>query len=62
MLKALFFDLDGTLIDSMDAHVKSWQESLREYNLFPSRNDLMQLGGVPFRETIKIVSKEKGFF
>lgn len=29
MIKAAIFDLDGTLIDSVDAHALAWQESLK---------------------------------
>lgn len=30
-MEALIFDLDGTLIDSVYAHVIAWQQALREY-------------------------------
>lgn len=29
-IKALLFDIDGTLVDSNDLHVRAWQEVLRE--------------------------------
>ena len=27
MVKALIFDVDGTLVDSVEAHAKAWQEA-----------------------------------
>jgi len=31
MLKAVIFDIDGTLIDSVEAHARSWQQALEKY-------------------------------
>jgi membrane protein len=31
MLKAVFFDIDGTLVDSNDFHVMAWQEAFRDH-------------------------------
>jgi phosphoglycolate phosphatase-like HAD superfamily hydrolase len=31
MVKAVIFDIDGTLIDSVDLHAKAWQEALRHF-------------------------------
>lgn len=31
MLKAVIFDIDGTLLDSVDLHAASWQEALRHF-------------------------------
>ena len=31
MIKAVIFDIDGTLIDSVDLHAQAWQEALRKY-------------------------------
>ncbi|MBU1983724.1 HAD hydrolase-like protein, partial [bacterium] len=33
MKKVVLFDLDGTLIDSMPAHVKAWRTALREIGI-----------------------------
>jgi HAD superfamily hydrolase (TIGR01509 family) len=30
-MKAVIFDVDGTLIDSVDAHARAWQEALADY-------------------------------
>jgi HAD superfamily hydrolase (TIGR01509 family) len=31
MLKAVIFDIDGTLIDSVDLHAEAWKEALRHF-------------------------------
>jgi len=31
MAKAVIFDIDGTLIDSVDAHARAWQDALRDF-------------------------------
>jgi HAD superfamily hydrolase (TIGR01549 family) len=31
MIKAIIFDIDGTLVDSVDLHAKAWQEALRHF-------------------------------
>ncbi len=31
MIKAIIFDIDGTLIDSVDLHAAAWQEALRHF-------------------------------
>src|SRR4051812_38405200 len=31
MLKAVIFDIDGTLVDSVEAHARSWQQTLEKY-------------------------------
>ena len=32
MVRAVIFDIDGTLVDSVDLHAKAWQEAFRHFN------------------------------
>ncbi|HYX42908.1 MAG TPA: HAD family phosphatase, partial [Pyrinomonadaceae bacterium] len=31
MIKAVIFDIDGTLIDSVDLHARAWQEAFKHF-------------------------------
>ena len=33
MIKAVIFDVDGTLIDTVDLHAKAWVEALRHFEV-----------------------------
>ncbi|CAF0908529.1 unnamed protein product [Adineta steineri] len=44
-LDAVIFDVDGTLIDTVDYHAKSWQDALEYYNIKSNLADVrMQIG------------------
>jgi len=58
--KALIFDCDGTLADTMPLHWRAWQTVAGRYGLdFPEAR-FYALGGVPAREILEILSKEQG--
>ena len=58
--KAIIFDMDGTLIDSMGAHVRAWQMTC-EYYGYPFDADYMHgLGGVPTRQTVVLLNQHFG--
>ena len=45
MLKAVIFDIDGTLLDSVNQHAKAWQESLEHFGFkFPFDRVRYQIG------------------
>lgn len=50
--KAVFFDMDGVLYDSMPWHEKSWLETARRYALDMDRHDVYMMEGQTGRQTI----------
>ncbi|ODS35858.1 MAG: hypothetical protein A7316_03095 [Candidatus Altiarchaeales archaeon WOR_SM1_86-2] len=59
MIKAVLFDLDGTLVDSFDAIVISFNGALEAMGEKPrSRKELVKCIGVPHEETLKRLSKD----
>jgi len=58
--KALIFDCDGTLADTMPLHWRAWQEVARRYQLHFPEDRFYALGGVPSRDILKMLSQEQG--
>ncbi|TAJ05768.1 HAD family hydrolase [Marinilabiliaceae bacterium JC017] len=57
-IKAIFFDMDGVLYDSMKNHEVTWVESLKKYGIdFPPREAYMNEGRTGYK-TIEIAFKE----
>lgn len=40
MLEAAIFDVDGTLVDSVDLHAQAWQEAFRHFNKLVTFRDI----------------------
>lgn len=60
-LKAILFDMDGVLYDSMKWHAKSWKETMDEFNIPCTENEFYLYEGVIGRNTINdLVKREKG--
>lgn len=60
--KALIFDLDGTLVDSMPAHFKAWCAALADQGqagVFPE-DVFYAMGGRPTRDIVEIINGEQG--
>ncbi|QJR81243.1 beta-phosphoglucomutase family hydrolase [Alteromonas pelagimontana] len=58
--KGIVFDMDGTLIDSMGAHIDAWKATCEAFG-YPFDADYMYgLGGVPTRNTVKILNEKFG--
>lgn len=60
--KALIFDLDGTLVDSMPAHFRAWCQALSDHGspgVFPE-DVFYAMGGRPTRDIVQIINGERG--
>jgi len=44
--RAVIFDVDGTLVDSNDAHARAWQDVLKEYGIERAFTDIRRLIGM----------------
>jgi beta-phosphoglucomutase-like phosphatase (HAD superfamily) len=42
MVRAVIFDVDGTLVDSVDLHARAWQEAFRHFGKEVSYEDVRQ--------------------
>ncbi|MGG5462606.1 pyrophosphatase PpaX [Clostridium sp. B9] len=60
MIKAVLFDLDGTLIDTNELILKSFQHTFKEMlNLEPSEEEITINYGKPLQETFKAYDENK---
>ena len=59
--KALLFDLDGTLADSMPIHNKAWIQTLAQYNCKMTDQILQKYAGVPNAKTVEIFNQQFGW-
>jgi len=58
--RALIFDCDGTLADTMPLHWRAWQVITQRHRLHLPEQRFYALGGVPSRDILKILSVEQG--
>ena len=57
MIKAVLFDMDGVLYDSMPIHVKAYDDTLSRWGLKADPEDLYMLEGRTGHSTIDIIIK-----
>ena len=58
--RAIIFDCDGTLADSMPLHWRAWQVIARRHGFSLPEDRFYSLGGVPSRDILKVLSAEQG--
>lgn len=56
-IKALIFDCDGTLVDSMPLHMKAWEEAFNQFNAEYDYDFLYAQKGMKETEIIKLYNK-----
>ena len=59
-IRALIFDCDGTLVDSMPLHMKAWQSAFAEFNIPLKDNFLFSLKGMKEVEIVKTYNQKMG--
>src|SRR6056297_3394806 len=59
-IKALIFDVDGTLADSMPVHLESWREIGGKYGFYYTREDLERNAGMSGQEIVGLISDKYG--
>ncbi len=58
--RGLIFDCDGTLADTMPIHYRAWRTMLARHGINFSEERFYQLGGIPTKRIIGILSQETG--
>jgi beta-phosphoglucomutase-like phosphatase (HAD superfamily) len=58
--KAIIFDCDGTLADTMPLHWRAWQTISRRHQFELNEDRFYSLGGVPSRDILRLLSMEQG--
>lgn len=56
-IKALIFDLDGTLVDTMSIHLESWVKVGKEYDVNITEDLINQHLGTPTTDLVNIFNK-----
>jgi beta-phosphoglucomutase len=58
--KAVFFDMDGVIVDSMPYHFISWFEALRKHNVRIAPADIFAMEGAKWDKVIRYTFKRDG--
>lgn len=58
--RALIFDCDGTLVDSMPVHYRAWCRTVEPLGLTFTEERFYSLGGVSTREILAHLAREQG--
>lgn len=59
-VKALVFDCDGTLLNTMPLHWRAWCKVCRDTGLNFSKEDFYVLAGVPGKKIISVLASQQG--
>ncbi|MFA6543251.1 MAG: HAD family phosphatase [Limisphaerales bacterium] len=58
--RALIFDCDGTLADTMPLHWQAWQVIAQRHGIHFTEERFYSLGGVPSRDILRMLREEQG--
>ena len=59
-MKAIIFDMDGVLVDSMPYHAEAWKQSLATAGINIERGDIYELEGSNHRQIVEIMFRRFG--
>ncbi|MGZ9165879.1 MAG: beta-phosphoglucomutase [Anaerolineales bacterium] len=59
MIRAFIFDLDGVITDTAEYHYRGWKRLADEEDLSFSREDNEHLRGIPRRESLMLILKDR---
>ncbi|VVB89953.1 Phosphoglycolate phosphatase [uncultured archaeon] len=59
-MKAIIFDMDGVLVDSMPYHAAAWIKAFADVGIRIERNDIYELEGSNHRQTVDIMFRRFG--
>lgn len=59
-VKALIFDVDGTLADSMPVHLKAWQDTGRRYGFEYTKEELDRNAGMAGQAIVRLINEHQG--
>jgi len=57
-IKAIIFDMDGVLINSIKYHITSWNYAFNKFNIFPKKEEIALLEEMSHRELIDHILKK----
>ena len=60
-IKAFIFDLDGVITDTAEYHYRGWKRLADEEGLAFTREDNEQLRGIPRRESLLLILKDRTY-
>lgn len=58
--QALIFDMDGTVIDSLPAHQKAWEQTLKRHGIPYTAQMMNHLNGWPALQTVEYLCEQAG--
>ncbi len=58
--KAIIFDCDGTLADTMPLHARSWAATYKAFGVEIAEQPFLDMGGLPNRAIIEKLNRELG--
>ena len=59
-MKAIIFDMDGVLVDSMPYHAEAWKQAFAAAGIRVEKRDIYELEGSSHRQTVDIIFRRFG--